>query len=191
MTNQTVKADGERENDRSKPWELDRFARVAAFTALFLAAAIPLLTLLNWFNIMPLEDIEALETFIASDGVSSSRRFGGFLIAMIPKAVLVYGLWRLSQMFQDFSKGNIFTPSTEGHLRVFAWSLFGFVLLDFIIEAPLSAYATWMAPEGSRLISLSFDWDDIHTLLLGMLVFALSRVIAEGARLARENAEFV
>jgi DUF2975 family protein len=165
--------------------------RAAARACLLAMIVIPLLTLLSWTNTFPELGLRVTERLFVPDDASFYRRIFGFGLSMIPRSILLYGLWRLYRMFKSFSNGQVFTLSAEKHLRAFAWSVLGFALVDTFMEMPLSAYLTWHNPPGERFVEMSVELSDLHLIFFSVLFFALTRVMAEGLRLARENAEFV
>lgn len=168
-----------------------RFYRALALFTGALIVIIPLASLLMWFNLLHLNDPSVGRRFVMSEETGALRRLGAFGIALLPKLVLLYGLLRLSRLFQSCARGFIFTAETEGHLRYFGLSVLFYVIADFIMEAPLSVFVSWTNPPGDRFLTLSFGTHDLQFIFLGGFAFALSYMVAEGIRLARENAEFV
>lgn len=177
--------------DRTKLVATSRLmARVSLGAIIF----IPLGYLLIWFDVVEVRNVlgaSGVNALINSPETSVARRLGGFGISMVPQLALLYGLTRLSHFFTGFAEGAVFGEAAADHLRGFARALLAFAVLDFVMEAPLSAYATWTNSPGERVLTLSLGWDDLHIYFLIALFFALTRVMAEGIRLARENAEFV
>lgn len=178
----------------SETQSLKQMSALMARISMVIIAAVPVIFALVWLDVIAVRNVmgvEAANDFIASPQTSSARRLGGFALSMIPQIALLYGVWHLKLMFSGFAAGAFFGPSSAGHLKHFARGLLGFALLDFIIELPLSAYVVWELPPGTRKATLSLGWNDFQILLLSLLFFALTRIMAEGMRLARENEEFV
>jgi hypothetical protein len=175
----------------SPPSNASPLSLIAARGCFALIILIPLITLATWLGFVPLEDLRAAERFVMADDTTLSQRLAGFGLAMVSRLILIYGLWRLTLMFRSFAQGTFFTLETESHLRAFAYSVFGYTAVDFVMELPITALVTWSNPPGERFVSLSFGWNEVQLLIFGGLLFALTHVIAEGLRLARENAEFV
>ena len=168
-----------------------RLYRVMAATAMGLVFLIPLVSAFYWFDIWQLEGLGRERDFILSEETSAGRRAFAFVLALLPQLILIYGLWRLARLFGSFADGVLFSGDTLGDLRAFARCILGFVVADFLMEAPLSVFMSWTNLPGERELSLSFGSSDFQLLLVGALVFGLSHMVAEGLRLARENAEFV
>lgn len=169
-------------------------SRMMAHVCLGAMIVIPLGYLLIWFGAVGVSDVMGIRgasAFIASPETGALRRLGGFALSMVPQLALLYGLVRLRQLFTGFAAGDVFGEAASDSVRGFARALLTFAVLDFVVEAPLSALVTWDNPPGERMITLSLGWDDFHIYFLILLFFALTHVMAEGIRLARENAEFV
>lgn len=169
-------------------------SRLMAHVCLGAMIVIPLGYLLIWFNVVEVANVmgaRGVNALIHAPETSALRRLGGFAISMVPQLALLYGLTRLRHFFTGFAGGTGFDAASADHLRGFARALLAYAVLDFVMEAPLSVYATWTNPPGERMLTLSLGWDDFHIYFLIALFFALTRVMAEGIRLARENADFV
>jgi hypothetical protein len=176
------------------PEKLVTMSRLMARLCLAALIIIPLGHLAIWFGLVDVRDVmgaAGVTALINAPETSTATRLGGFVLSMVPQLALLYGLMRLKHFFSGFAEGGMFGTSAAGHLRGFSLALLAYAALDFVMEAPLSAFATWNNPPGERLLTLGLGWDDLHIYFLIVLFFALTRVIAEGMRLARENAEFV
>lgn len=177
-----------------KPEKLTAMSRLMARVCGAILFLVPLAYGLVWLNILAVDNVLGIDTarqLIAAPETSAAKRLGGFVLSMIPQLALLYGVWHLKLMFDGFAAGVMFGETSANHLRSFARGLFGFAVLDFIIELPLSAYIVWEQPFGTREATLSLYWHDFQILFLSLLFFALTLVMAEGIRLARENDEFV
>ena len=115
----------------------------------------------------------------------------GFLVSSIPKGLMMYGVWRLRELFGLYRIGTFFTPTNAGHLHAFALILLITVVSSPVIDILQSLVLTMNYPEGERSISINFSTDDLSTLFLAGVMFAIAWTMREGHRLAEENAEFV
>lgn len=169
-------------------------SRLMAHACLGAMIIIPLGHFLIWFGLVEVRDVMDVSgagAFIASPETGILKRLGGLALSMVPQLALLYGLGRLRQLFTGFAMGNAFNEAAAQNVRGFARALLAFAVLDFVVEAPLSALVTWGSLPGERMITLSLGWDDFHIYFLIALFFAFTHVMAEGIRLARENAEFI
>ena len=175
----------------SKQDKLIPMSRLMAHVCLAAMIVIPPGYLLIWFGAVGVSDVMGVggaSALIASPETGTLTRMVGFALSMVPQLALLYGLVRLRHRF---AAGDVFGTAAADNVRGFARALLGFAVLDLAMEAPLSALVTWNNPPGERMITLSLGWNDFHIYFLILLFFALTHVMAEGIRLARENAEFV
>lgn len=178
----------------SEQEKLVSISRLMAKACLAAMILLPVGYLMRWFNVIEAHEVMGVHgsnTFIHSPETSTFKRLVGFALSMVPQTALLYGLFRLRQLFMSIDARHVFGERAADHMRGFARALLAFAVLDFVMTAPLSAWVTWDNPPGERMIQISVGEGALQTYFLIALFFALTRVMAEGIRLARENAEFV
>jgi hypothetical protein len=113
------------------------------------------------------------------------------LIVAVPIGVLVWGLWHVRALFDEFAHGRILTAATALHLH-----RFGIAALAQALLGPLSATALALAlslgnPPGQRYLVITLSINDYVALIVGGILVAVATAMREAARLADENAGFV
>ncbi|MFN3232915.1 MAG: DUF2975 domain-containing protein [Alphaproteobacteria bacterium] len=115
----------------------------------------------------------------------------GFLISMIPAGALLYGLWRLQDAFSRFAAGEFFSRETIRCIRTFALMVLLQALLRPIASSMLSVLLTLQNPPGEKALAIRFGSGELEMLFVGGLFFAVAHLMAEGRRIADENAQIV
>jgi len=106
-------------------------------------------------------------------------------------AVILAALYRLWQLFGEYLQSRIFSARALASLRGFArWTLVA-AFWSPVYRAVLSVLVTWQNGPGRRELSLNLTSDDYFVLLLGVVLLAISSVMAEAARIAEDNEGFV
>ena len=106
-------------------------------------------------------------------------------------AVILMALFRLWQLFGEYLQSRVFSARALASLRSFArWTLAA-AFLSPVYRAVLSVLVTLQNGPGKRELTLDLSSDDYMALLLGVVVLAISSVMAEAARIAEDNEGFV
>ena len=115
-----------------------------------------------------------------------------YLLWDVPSlAVILAALFKLWQLFGEYLHSRIFSQRALTSLRGFArWVLVG-AFLQPLYRAVLSVIVTWQNGPGKRELTINFSSDDYLVLLLGVVILAISSVMAEAARIAEDNEGFV
>jgi hypothetical protein len=106
-------------------------------------------------------------------------------------AVILVALLRLWQLFGEYLQSRIFSARALTSLRGFArWTLVA-AFWSPVYRAVLSVIVTWQNGPGKRELTINLSSDDYLLLLLGVVLLAISSVMAEAARIAEDNEGFV
>jgi hypothetical protein len=106
-------------------------------------------------------------------------------------AVILMALLRLWQLFGEYLQSRIFSARALASLRSFARWLLAAALLSPVYRAGLSVIVSWQNGPGRRELTINLSSDDYLMLLLGVVLLAISSVMAEAARIAEDNEGFV
>ena len=106
-------------------------------------------------------------------------------------AVILAALVQLWHLFGEYLQSRIFSARALSSLRGFARWVLAAAVLSPIYRAGLSVIVTWQNGPGMRQFSLDFSSNDYLVLLLSVVIFAISSVMAEAARIAEDNEGFV
>jgi hypothetical protein len=106
-------------------------------------------------------------------------------------AVILAALLRLWQLFGEYLHSRIFSARALTSLRGFArWTLAA-AFWSPVYRAVLSVIVTWQNGPGKRELTIDLTSDDYMMLLVGVVLLAISSVMAEAARIAEDNEGFV
>ena len=115
-----------------------------------------------------------------------------FVLWDIPSlAIILTVLFRLWQLFGEYLHSRIFSARALTSLRGFArWTLVA-AFWSPVYRAVLSVIVTWQNGPGKRELTIDLSSDDYLMVLVGVVILAISSVMAEAARIAEDNEGFV
>ena len=177
----------------SVPYRLVNLSHIMVVIIAITMVVIPVMLAILWWQFDWIaQSVSRLGTFIIyPERVGPGTRLLGFLISMIPASLLLYGLWHLREAFERFGRGEFFTPETIACIRTFALMLALQALARPIATALLSVVLTIPNPPGERALAISIGSGELEILFVGAVFFAIAHLMAEGRRLADDNAQIV
>jgi hypothetical protein len=130
------------------------------------------------------------ELHLKSVDLTAGRRIAGLALVLVPPLVLAFGLCRLPAAFAAFARGDLFSPKAALGLRAFAAA----ALASAVLALPTVPAVTWLLtagePGGAQLV-VQVGTGQLTLALVAALIWVFATVLAAGAALARENAQFV
>jgi len=123
--------------------------------------------------------------------ITAEGRLIAGLITAVPLAVLLYGLWTVRRLFQEFARGRVLTTEAARCLQTFAVTVLAQAPLSPLAGAAISLALTLTAQPGPKTVMLGISTNDYLALIIGGVLLAVATVMREAARLAEENASFV
>lgn len=160
-------------------------------TALLLLIPSALALLWVYADVSILKIAILLPDDISIAALTPLTRVLGFLVSMIAASVVLYGLAQLRHLFRHYQRGHIFTEYALIRLRKFAWSLLLVGLLRPLTGAALSVLLSINNPPGQRTLALTVGSNDIALLFISGVFIVIAWIMAEGVRLADENAQII
>ena len=106
-------------------------------------------------------------------------------------AVTLMALLRLWQLFGEYLQARVFSARALASLHSFARWLLAAAFLSPVYRAVLSVLVTLQNGPGKRELTLNLSSDDYLMVLMGVVLLAISSVMAEAARIAEDNEGFV
>jgi len=106
-------------------------------------------------------------------------------------AVILMALLRLWQLFGEYLQSRIFSARALASLHGFARWVLAAAFLSPVYRAGLSVIVSWQNGPGRRELTINLSSDDYLMVLLGVVLLAISGVMAEAARIAEDNEGFV
>lgn len=117
--------------------------------------------------------------------LSRSLGFFGDFISCLP---FLISLFFLKRLFKNYQKGNIFSLENVYSYRKLGWLCFWDGLLAKPLQqAFMTVAATLSNPPGHRCIMVSFGTPNLEALFWGILVLAVSWVMAEGYKIQEDQ----
>lgn len=123
--------------------------------------------------------------------VTASQWYGLWALMVAYLAIGALGLYFLRRAFLNFAAGELFNGANSRDLKRFS----GLLLLQ-ACAMPLyvglaSLLLSMNHPPGEAFLSLSFGSNEVKAIAVGLVLWVLSDLLVEGARLQQENRQFV
>ena len=124
-------------------------------------------------------------------GLTPGLRWAGALCALPALLLLGYALLRLDRMLQACAGGQMFALRTVGHMKAFAASLLGTLVLT-VIEPALRALV-WRLGFGGppRAVNVGVSSEELMLVLICALFFVVASMMHEARRIAEDNEGFI
>ena len=124
-------------------------------------------------------------------GLTAGLRWSGALCALPALLLLGYALLRLDRMLRACADGRMFATRTVGHMKAFAASLLGALVLT-VIEPALRALV-WRFGLGGppRSVDVGVSSEELMLVLICALFFVVASMMHEARRIAEDNAGFI
>ena len=184
-------------NTRGKSMQkIQRVSKFFKWLFQIMCIALPILLVIFWVNApSPIELVrhasiinyipESIKIFHT---LSSSEKFFGFLIALMPLAVNIFILCFLIRLFQLYEKCEIFSLKNVQYIKYIGYTLLiGQFIVNPIDEAILSATLTWRNPHGERMAVISFTGTNLGIVLTALLIILISWIMAEGHKINEDR----
>ncbi len=174
---------------------LRRIKRVSRFMAWLVSlGALALLGLFLWFWSDPQLLHHALGEMagIALPGeLTPLAYWGSFLTSWLPMGLALGTLWLTRSLFLGYARGEIFTTAAARRLGGIGCLLLLTVGAGAVARTLTVLALTWENPPGQRQLAVSLSSNDLGLTILGLLLMVVGWVLAEAARIADENRQFV
>lgn len=172
---------------------IQRVSRFMQGVCVAVIGALPLLWLWLWVSFEQWLPAKARQLGMAVDvnALGPGTLSLAFICSLLPVLVLMYGLWRLRQLFGLYRHGCFFAEANAGHLLAFARALVISALLSPVVTAVLSVILTWHNPPGYRALALHFGSGQFATLFVAGVFMIIAWIMREAKKLADDNAEII
>lgn len=126
-------------------------------------------------------------------GLPPGLRWSGTLCALPALLLLGYAFLRLDRMLRACAGGRMFALETVGHMKAFAASLLGALVLT-VLEPALRALVWRLLAGGTghaRPVQVGVSSEELMLVLICALFFVVASMMHEARRLAEDNEGFV
>ena len=115
-----------------------------------------------------------------------------FVLWDVPSlAMILMTLYRLWQLFGEYLQLRVFGEDALSSLRSAARWILAAAVYSPIYRAGLSVIVSWQNGPGRRELTVNLGSDDYLMLVTGVVLLAISSVMVEAARIAKDNEGFV
>ncbi len=174
---------------------LRRIRRVSRFMAwLVTLGALLLLGLFLWFWSDPEllhHASEEMTGFAPPGPLTPLAYWGSFLASWLPMGLALGALWLTRSLFLGYARGEIFTSAAARRLGGIGLLLLLAVGGGVLAHTLTVLALTWENPPGQRQLAVSLSSHDFGLTVLGLLLMVIGWILAEAARIADENRQFV
>ena len=126
-------------------------------------------------------------TILTKLPLSFLTRIAAIIVSLIFSFILMRALSLLIQLFGHYARNEIFTACNVQIYRQLGHCVFYWVFGGIVYEALMTIVISMNNPPGERMLFVSFTGVDALTLLVGVIILGISRVMREGQHLADEN----
>lgn len=163
------------------------------FRVLFYLYPAAILTLWMLMEIQASNSMFSIDFFYESleggqyQDVEIWQRLACFGVSMIPGAAVMYVYHALSKLFGLYSRGTIFSSTNVACYRAIAWGLIFSQALRIPEQALQTVLLSMNNPAGERFISIGINDTNITTVVVGMMILIVSRIMDEGRKIQDEQ----
>lgn len=155
--------------------------------ALLLAQPLLLLNFNQWLEVLGTKSFLGLPSLPLDD----ETRWRTALTSLLPVGGGLYALRQLWRLFDEYGHGRVFGAAAQDALVRFAWAVLILALVLPLARGLMTVALSLGNPPGQRFLAITIAWYDCLHVLIGAVLVAIARVMAEARRLADDNAGFV
>ena len=157
------------------------------FTIVLVLIPVVNASLWTFINDLPTAMQETILPVYVRIPLPASARVLGFIVALVPASVVMYGTVVLIRLFRLYETGQIFRPANVHCFRSLSRTLVAWCAANIVSGALMSMALTLHHPAGQRMISVGLGSPDITALLVGLVLGVIAWVMEEGSRLQEEQ----
>ena len=175
---------------------LSKFSRIMCQIFIVLLILLPIGIIYFWItygtphaylSLLGLVQINTPVDMITKLPLTLLPRVLAIVISLIFSFILMRALILLIRLFGYYSKNEIFSERNVLIYRQLGHCMFYWVFGGLIYQIFMTAAISMNNPPGHRMFFVSITGVDLLTLLVGVIILGIARVMREGQRLADEN----
>lgn len=159
------------------------------FTALVII--VPLYYMIYWGFInelfYPLVTVNTDPTPLSTTPLSIELQLAGFLVSLLPLGAFLYTVMKVKKLFAFYIKGEIFSLEQVQIFKKIAIGLTLWVVFSIIYESVKSVIFSINNSEGSRVLSIGVDSNQVALLVLSVIILLIAKIMDEGRVIYEEN----
>lgn len=119
-------------------------------------------------------------------------RWVGAALECIPAAAMLYAVRCVHRICRAFLAGQVFGAEVVAGFRGVGWGFLAMVVASLAYQLGVTALLSWLASgQNGGLVAMGVGSFEVSTLVVGLMMLLLARVLAEGSRLQAEADAFV
>ncbi|MEM1145957.1 MAG: DUF2975 domain-containing protein [Pseudomonadota bacterium] len=123
--------------------------------------------------------------------VSEGQWYAAWLLTAAYLSIGLVGLYFLRRAFKNFAAGELFNNVNSRDLRRFSVFLIAQAIATPVHLSLLSVLLSLNHPAGQKLLAISFGSNELKAIAVALILWVLSDLLVEGAKLHAENKQFV
>ena len=168
-----------------------RLAWIVRWLCLCGVVVIGTLPFIFWAQPEWVADVAGRTWNLSTVQLDMGSRLWGLVAMLLPTSVSLFTLWQMWSLFGCFAQGELLARRPAQHLRRLGLGVSAMAAAQPLGHTLAILALTWGNPKGQRQFWFGLSSDHYLALLFGLLLLALAQVLAEAARVADENAEFI
>lgn len=117
--------------------------------------------------------------------LTPERALLGYIPMMLPGFLTMAMLWQLIRLFSLYKNHQIFTPSNTACYRRLSYLLMATPVIELLSDISLSFVLSY--EQGNWKIGYKLTDSDFTMLIIGIIVFAIAKVMTQAVTLQQEN----
>ena len=166
---------------------MDNMLKIKKVSKLFYLLFTGFLIILPMYYILYWLYINSLLEILNLNHISFKLKVVGLISSLLPLSALIYGVNNIRKLFLLYKEGIIFSSEQVKLFKKIARALVLWILFSVIYDSIKSVIFTWNNPEGSRLLSISFNTNQIGILIISVIIFVIAWIMDEGRVVYEEN----
>ncbi len=171
--------------------EMERIRKASRRLGMVFKLAVPLtpcIVALFWLLVEHNRLMQQQLPVVLDPNLPGMAKVWGFVVSMVPGAVLMYILVQLSRLFRHYEQGHFFTRANVAIFHRLGWSVLAWAAGDFLHITGLGIVLTLHRPAGQRLLVVNITSDQVLVVLIGLVVLTISWVMDEARKIEEEQA---
>ncbi len=171
---------------------LHRLSRRLRYLFLVILIAAPLEPILFWtfINKLPAVMLTGFPVEI-NQPLAWLAQILGFCVSLIPLAIVMVGLYAMTNLFALYERGTVFGKTNVACIRTLGKVLIYWFFAMMIYTPLISMALTLDNPLGQRLLIVQFEFLNLTSLLLGVVLLAIAKVMQLGYELNEDHAKVI
>ena len=166
---------------------------IAIAGMLTIAIAVAILAFLLVTNSTLIDEILREQFLFGNVNATMTRltRTLAYLAFLLPAVMGLLVLNQIRMLFASYRSGKIFDTRAARRLATVGWTLLVLVAVLIFSQSLGLLILTWLNAPGDRTVGIGFGLGEIMSLVVGLLLIVVGRILEEAVAISDENKSFV